>query len=591
MDYEKLLREGIPGLLAEVQDRKPQNPDLFSAMEGALELLKECCLYYRDQALQLRDEASLPADREQLNAMADALNAITLRAPRTLRECIQLHWLYSLISGTYNYGRLDDVLGDDLVRDLETGVLTEAQTLLNGFWQLMADRNTIWNGRVILGGRGRKNEKNADLAARMMIEATRQIKEGEPQLSLRWYEGMDESLLDLALQSIREGRPSPILYNDDVNVSAVSKAFNVSIQEAEDYVPFGCGEYILDHRSVGSPNGIINLLKILEITLRNGRDAVTGKQIGLQTGEIGSFQTFEDLFAAYSTQVAYFVWALAEQEMMEYQAAGKTAPFLFLSMLYDDCLERGKALFSGGVHSLGGTLETYGNINTADSLTAIKKLVFDEKKISLKELLSALDADFVGYERLRKELKAAPKYGNDDAAADAMACRVHEQICRSAQEQAKCVGLDSYLIVIINNSANTTLGKLTAASPDGRKGGMHMANANNPFDGNDQEGLTAMLNSLVKLRADCHAGAVQNMKFSPELFQLPGDIVKHVIKTYFAQGGTQAMISVVNRGDLEEAMEHPEKYRNLFVRVGGFSARFVTLEKAVQVEILHRTLY
>ena len=202
-----------------------------------------------------------------------------------------------------------------------------------------------------------------------------------------------------------------------------------------------------------------------------------------------------------------------------------------------------------------------------------------------------MDANFVGYEWLRKELKTAPKYGNDDAAADAMACRVHKQICRCAQDQAKRVGLDSYLIVLINNSANTTLGKVTAASPDGRKGGMHMANANNPFDGNDQEGLTAMLNSLVKLQADCHAGAVQNMKFSPELFQLPGDIVKHVIKTYFAQGGTQAMISVVNRGDLEEAMEHPEKYRNLFVRVGGFSTRFVTLEKAVQVEIVRRTLY
>ena len=181
----------------------------------------------------------------------------------------------------------------------------------------------------------------------MMIEATRQVKEGEPQLSLRWYEGMDESLLDQALQSIREGRTYPILYNDDVNVPAVSKAFNISMQEAEDYVPFGCGEYILNHRSVGSANGIINLLKILEITLRNGRDAVTRQQIGLQTGDIDIFQTFEDLFAAYTRQVEYFVQALVGQEMMEYQVAGNAAPFLYLSMLYDDCLERGKALFPG----------------------------------------------------------------------------------------------------------------------------------------------------------------------------------------------------------------------------------------------------
>ena len=151
----------------------------------------------------------------------------------------------------------------------------------------------------------------------------------------------------------------------------------------------------------------------------------------------------------------------------------------------------------------------YGNINTADSLTAMKKLLYEDRRITSDELLRALDADFDGYETIRRLLKAAPKYGNDDPEADAMACRVHEQVCRCARDQAPQAGLDSYLVVVINNSANTVLGRLTAASPDGRKAGLHMANANNPFDGSDRRGLTAMLNSLVKLRPGypCRYGA------------------------------------------------------------------------------------
>lgn len=583
LDYDKLLRLGIPGLKEDIAARAQKGGDaaLFEAMLGALDLLADCCLHYRQQALRLHKPA-----------LADALLAITRRAPATLREAMQLMWLYALISGTINYGRLDDVFGDFLAKDLENGTLNEdeAQLLWNGLWQLMADRHTTWNGRVILGGRNRRNIPHADRAALFALEATRQVKEIEPQLSLRVYAGMDPRLVEKALQCIREGRTYPILYNDDVNVPAVARAFDIPENEAQDYVPFGCGEYILNHRSVGSPNGIINLLKVLELTLRNGRDGLTGRQLGPQTGEFADFETFEQLWDAYAKQIEYYVSALAEQEAIEYRIAGETAPFLYVSMLYDDCIARGKGIFDGGVPYLGGTVETYGNINTADSLTAIKTLVYEQRKVKPEELLAALDADFENQEPLRQLLKRAPKYGNDDEAADAMACRVHEHICRAVRDQARGVGLDSYLVVIINNSANTTLGKQTAASPDGRHSRQYMANANNPFGGNDQKGLTAMLNSLVKLRPDLHAGAVQNMKFSPELFQ-GSCVARSVLQTYFGQGGTQAMISVVRRGDLEAAMAHPEDYSHLFVRVGGFSARFVTLEKAVQQEILSRTLY
>lgn len=597
LDYEKLLENGIPGMkrmAAEYEakaNRQGGNAELFRGMEMALELLVKCCKHYHDMALRM---ASLTeAERLNLLEMAAALEKISTDRPKTLREAIQLMWLYILISGTYNYGRVDVILGDYLASDLESGILTmdQAQELFNGFWRLIVARKTTWNGRVILGGKGRRNVKNADAAAMLAMEASRVVRDIEPQLTLRLYEGMAPKLLDKALEVIGEGCTYPMLYNDDVNVPAVSHAFRVDEELAEEYVPFGCGEYVLDHKSYGSPNGIINLLKVLEITLHNGHDGITGKRTGLTTGEFQDFETFEELVEAYQKQAEYFVSALAKQEEIEYRVAGESAAFLFLSMLMDDCMERGKGVFSGGIRYLGGTVETYGNINTADSLTAIKEVVYDRKLITPKRLLEALDVDFEGYDEIRKMLVNVAKYGNDDAQADDMAVMVHEHICNTVRDQIDKVDLHSYLVVVINNSANTTLGRYTAASADGRKKGVYMANANNPWSGNDKKGLTAMLNSLVKLKPDIHAGAVQNMKFSPELFRGEGSLVKSLLKTYFENGGTQAMLSVVKKEDLEQAMVCPEKHGNLFVRVGGFSARFVELERAVQMEILNRTHY
>lgn len=597
LDYEKLLNLGIGGLrtlVSQKADAAAENEKIFyQAMDGALALLSSCCIHYRDQALLLLESAVNPQEKANLEEMALSLDNISCGKPETLREAIQLMWLYILLSGTYNYGRIDDLLGDYLAQDLENGTLTmeTAQELFNGFWSIIDARKTTWNGRVILGGKGRKNEQNADLAALMGMEASRVVKEAEPQLTLRVYEGMNPKLMDKALEVIGQGRTYPMLYNDDVNIPAVANAFQLRLKQAEDYVPFGCGEYVINHKSVGSPNGIINLLKVLELTLHNGHDGLSGELVGLETGRFEDFEDFNQLWEAYCKQTEFFVEALAVQEEIEYRVTGEEAPFLFLSLLYDDCIERGKGIFSGGVRYLGGTVETYGNINTADSLTAIQDVVYERKLMSPRRLLNILDENFKGYAEEKQILQEIPKYGNDVARADDMAVKVHEHICNLVRSQTERVNLHSYLVVIINNSANTTLGRWTAASADGRGRGMYMANANNPWSGNDKKGLTAMLNSLAKLRPDIHAGSVQNMKFSPELFKNDGRIVKSVLKTYFEKGGTQAMISVVNKHDLELAMVHPELYQHLFVRVGGFSARFVELERDVQLEILNRTLY
>ncbi len=599
IDFGKLVRLGIPGMYEEVERYRAKaaanhgDVKLYDGMRLALDVLVDVCRFFAKQAEKKALAETRRERARELTEMAAVLNNISNSKPRNLREAIQLFWLYARVADVRNYGRMDVYLGEFLAADLESGALSEAQALrlLQSLWQLMADLHTVVHNRVIIGGVGRPNEAHADRFALLAMEATRTVLEIEPQLSLRFYKGMNPALMEKAMQVIGAGRTFPMLYNDDVNVPAVMAAFGFDRETAEQYVPYGCGEYIIEHQSFGTPSGVINLLKALEVTLHNGVDPMTGKTIGLALGEFRDFKTFDDLWNAYKKQVEFFVEMMAEQEVLEYKIAGEVAPFLYLSMLYDDCLLRGKGAFAGGIRYLGGTLETYGNSNTADSLTAIKELVYEKKLIQPEELLAALDANFAGYEKLRRKLLDAPKYGNDDDRADRMLLEVHNHVCNYVRQQAQRVGLHSYLVVIINNSANTLMGHQTAASADGRLSGEPMNNGNNPTSGFDRSGVTAFLNSIVKPSPKIHAGAVQNMKFSRELFTTQPKEVSALLDTYFEKGGAQAMITVVSRGDLERALIEPEKYQHLFVRVGGFSARFVELSRDVQLEILNRTLY
>jgi pyruvate-formate lyase len=599
IDFDQLARIGLPGLRAKVSEglagakQQGQPTALFDGMQIALDLFERVIRMYAGQARELAGAAPDEFREIELLNMAEALDAIAIRAPETMRETAQLTWLYALISGVVNYGRMDVYLGDFLVQDLETHQLdaNSALRLLQSQWQLMADRKIIFNGRVFIGGFGRRNPENADRFALLAMEATRTVIEIEPQLTLRWYDGMNPALWEKALEVIGEGRTFPMLFNDDVNVPAVMKGFNVSREAAAHYLPYGCGEYALDHISFGSPNCGFNLLKALEATLHQGRDALTGEMVGLNLGQLSDFQTYEDLWQAYQQQVEHHITALADRHRLEYQAEADSASFLFISMLYDDCIIRGKSLVDGGVRYRGGVVETFGMVNTADSLSAIKRLVYDLKKFSLEELVAALDANFAGYERIYRMLLATPKYGNDNDAADKIVQQVSQHVAHFTHIQAQRVGFQYYLIVNINNYANVSFGQQTAASADARRSGAPLANGNTPTAGNDCSGVTAFLNSIVKLDPSEHAGYTHNMKFSKSMFREDRPQISALLKAYFANGGTQAMITVVGRGDMEAALLEPEKYRNLIVRVGGFSARFVDLAPEVQRDLIQRTLY
>ena len=599
IDFDKLVRVGVPGLRAELTallDTAPaagRDEVLLRCALGALDVLCGMLRFYETQAREKAADAPTPARRKEMEDLAAALHELPERAPTSLLAAMQLCWLYGVMCPLVEFGRMDEYLGDLYCHDIDNGVITEAQALkmAQTYFYLIDALDDETDGRVIVGGYGRRNPENADRYCLVACEACRTVKEILPQFTLRFNKETPKVVWDAAMRCIGEGRTFPLLYNDEVLVPGVMKAFGVDRARAETYMPLGCGEIEFDHYSFGSPNGSVGTLKILELAVRGGYDPIAGGYLAPKTIPLAECKSYEQFLENYKTLLHYFIAAQAHYEKYLYESIGQMHPFLMVSMLYDGCMEGGKALLNGGCRYLAGTMELYGNVNAANSLAVIKKLVFEEKTVSAQELVQAMDDNFVGHERLRRMLLDVPKYGNDIAYVDDIMVELHDWLCETTAAQADKVGLKSYLCVNINNAQNTTLGRWVGATPDGRKAGTPMANANNPAPGTDKNGLTAMLNSILKLRHDNHAGMVQNMRFTRETWYNPDGKARALVDDYFARGGAHAMITVVGREDLAKAMEHPEDYHDLIVRIGGLSARFVALKKDVQQEIYNRVSY
>jgi pyruvate-formate lyase len=449
------------------------------------------------------------------------------------------------------------------------------------------------DGRIIVGGRGRKDPEAADMFTRLSMRVAKSLRYVEPQFTLRFDKNTPEDIFDSALDVIGAGATYPTLYNDDVNIPAVMRAMRVDEKTAEQYVPFGCGEFVIQGQSTGTPNTCINLLKTLSIALNEGSDPMDGKRkngpVYLKPAE--QIESFDEFYGQYRELLNYYFDRSAKAQVRSNEIMNGEVSFLFSSILTADCIGRGRAILDGGVRYLGGTNETYGNINASDSLYAVKTLVFDKKKYSLSEVRDAANADFIGYERMRRDLFECAKYGNDDPDADALAADLFEFTANGIRDRGIKAGMAYYLIVISNNQLNTEWGRRTSASPDGRQRGTFMNPANNPQGGANKSGPTAMLNSLAKFDAGLHGGSVQNLKMTPALWNGSRDKIKHMLRTYFARGGCQLMVTIIDRGTLEDAVRDPDSYRDLIVRVSGFSAVFVNLEPDIQQEIMSRVLY
>lgn len=595
LDYDKLVQLGLPGLRAEVLSRlddpslTEEQTDFLQSLCSLTDLLADILGLYEDQFRRKLEEG---ADPEWIQPVLDSLARLKTGAPACFRDALQLVWFYSAMTGGRDFGRMDVYLGDLYVRDLDNGTITEDEAieLLLSFYRLMQDTDSR-DGRIVMGGLGRRNPENADRVSLAIMKAGMIFRELKPEFSLRMYKGLSEEVVSLALKMLADGMTYPLLFNDEASVRSVQNTMHVSPCEAEQYGFFGCGEYVLGHRSIGTPNDIINLAKALEVTLHEGTDPVRHCPHGLNLGSPESFDTFDRLLAAYERQVEYFTEIAARHQRLVYDTVRENGAMLLMSLLMDDCVARAKPLVSGGVRYLAGTYETYGNTTVSDSLVAIREIVYERKILSLRRLVEILDADFAGHEDLRQQLLRCPKFGNDDPVADEMARTVNTHVFETTARQAGIQGLSSYLVVMINNGANVDLGRNTLATADGRHAFTYLSNGNNPMAGMDHNGLPALLRSLASTRMDLTAGTAQNLKLSKDLFINHPDVVLDLIDTAFDMGILSLNISVMDRDEMEDAMIHPELHRNLFVRVGGFSARFVNLDKGTQADMLSRALY
>lgn len=585
-DFDKLMKLGLPGLRSEIGAYSEKislddpRADFYKAAEKAVDILEDCCEAYRKEAEKLG-----------MSECADIMESLKNRAPETLREGIQLILIFTSVMHVENYGRLDIALGRLLNKDLISGRLDEesAVGLICEFWKVFEKYGGVYDSRVLIGGKGRLNEEEADKFALFAMEATRRRHAVVPVLTLRLSVAQNIALFDKALDLIGEGCIYPTLYNDDAYVEGVMKAMNVPFEDALNYAPLGCGEMTLAHTSVGSPNSTFRFLKALEATLHKGRDGVTGEQIGIDTGDVESFVTYDDLENALCRQIRAALERDIKVHIFNRKIAARETAYVHAALLIDDCLERGCGIHAGGSRYFGANIEGFGQTNTVNSLAVIKKLVYEEKRFTLRQVVDILDRNYEGHEDECRIFMNVPKYGNNDPLPDDIARRLETFINKTADEIGRANGFQYYTVASVN-PGGITIGPRVAASADGRFCGEPMALGNSPSPSTDVCGITAMLTSAAGTDA-ANGGVVTNMNLSRESIVNNREAVKSAFITYFKMGGLQLNVNCFSKGDLEKALKEPEKYRNLIVRVSGFSARFVDLDPITQKHIMERTLY
>lgn len=593
VDLALLVNEGLCGLKERNAYYRKLNGDstLYDALDISICSIQYACRRYEKNAMNLLEKETDEARRADLIEIRDIFAHLYDKKPQTFKQALQLIWIYAVCSDLMNFGRLDNVLGDFYCHDIDAGILTEEEAIrwLSSFYRAIIRVSKVHDSRIIIGGKGRKNSQNADRLAFALIETSKRVLDIVPQLTLRYYSGMNEELMVKTLENIQAGAVYPIVYSDDVTIPAMQKIYGISEEEAYNWVPLGCGEYIMEGSGAATPNTGVVLSQALDVVLHEGYNSFFHRREAGNIPPLSAYKTFEDLFGTYSDMLKLACEEEAYHEQLNYEIAGKEAAYLHLSLLIHDSVEKGKGIFSGGCRYLSATSEIFGLITAADSFSAIKKCVYDDKLFTLEQLVEAIDHDYVGYEEIHRAVKNAPKYGNDDDYADGMAIRVFNNISDLHTEAGKQTNLYNYNIVSVNNSGSAERGKYGAATPCGRNKGEPLSNGNSPSIGADKNGLTATLHSMCKIDPAKHVGVVHNIRFNKDLLNAHTDKIRLLLEAFYEMGGVQTNLSAVGKDDLEQAMIHPEKYQNLIVRIGGFSARFVELDPIVQHELLLRT--
>lgn len=621
---DKIFRKGFLDFLQEIEQQLQQidylhDPEAYRKQEElrAMAICARAIIRYAqrhaEKALELAASEPHPRRRQELSQIAAICRKVPAQAPSTFWEALQAYWFVHLgvitelnIWDAFNPGRLDQHLYPFYQKEITAGTLTpeQARELLQCFWikfnnqpappkvgiTLQESATYTDFANINCGGLTAEGEDGVNEVTYLILDVIDEMRLLQPSSNIQLSQKNPDDFLKRACQIIAKGWGQPSVFNADAVVAELLRQ-GKSPADARCGGTSGCVEAGAFGKEAYWLTGYFNLVKVLEITLNNGLDPRTGKQLGPKTGDPTSFTSYAGLFQAYRQQLQHFLEIKLRGNQLIEKLYGEYMPAPFLSIIIDDCITNARDYNAGGARYNTNYIQGVGIGTLTDSLAAIKKHVFLDGTITMEQLLTALRHNFRGQEDLRQLLlNKTPKYGNDDDFADSIMQDIFETYYQ-AIEGRKSVRGATYHINLLPTTCHVYFGAVTGATPDGRRAGEPQSEGISPVQGADRFGPTAVIKSAAKMDHLRTGGTLLNQKFTPGLLQTEEGIQKlmALIRAYFRLKGHHIQFNVISATTLREAQCQPERYRDLIVRVAGYSDYFCDLSEALQNEIIQRT--
>lgn len=589
-DYGRIVNYGTDYLRGIIEENRSKYPDeqwFYNACSHLLDAFDVFGERYCEAALQRAEECENEKDKAFFLRMAKAFETVPKKPAYDFMSAMCSFMLVFALDGSDSPGRFDQYMYP-AYRMTENK--SEVIDLLDRLWDYFRDHRS-WN--LCISGSDESWQDESNELTYHILEMVRKKKYNTPNLTCRIHRNTPEKLWNEVVDTLAEGMGLPALYNDDVVCTALEK-IGISPCDSHDYCMNGCNQIdILGKSHMGLEDGEVVFTKCLEFALHNGVDAMSGKKVSVETGDPTTFTTYERFERAFTEQLEFVTYNSCSSANDWQHLRGVFQPHPLRSCLIEGCLEKGRDYRNGGPVYNHGQILAEGIADTGDSLYAVKKLVFDEKKYTMSELIEALDNDFVGYEHLHHDFRNCEKFGNDICEVDEIATRVLNRFFTVLKRN------NTYRGGVFTGGCSTFnraagYGQKTAALPNGkRKGEPLLADSIAATPGRDTKGPTAQIKSVLGYNhTDACSGFVFQNKFEKKLFNTEKGKASFIAlaKAFFAGGGQQYTVTVISPEELLEAKEHPENYGNLIVRVGGYSDYFVNLSDELQNNVIERTL-
>jgi formate C-acetyltransferase len=622
---DKIYHKGMLDFQAEIDEQLEkldylhdleayEKQEQLKAMRIAAAALVRFAERHTELARQLAADEKDVGRKDELLHIADVCTHVPAYAPRDLWEALQYYWFVHLGVTTelntwdaFCPGRLDQHLLPFYEKWLEAhgeGARETAEELLQCFWikfnnqpappkvGVTAEESGTYTdfAQINIGGVKPDGSDGVNEVSYLLLDVIEEMRLLQPSSSIQVSKKNPDRFIKRAAKIIRTGYGQPSVFNADLIVQELVR-MGKSVIDARCGGSSGCVEVGAFGKENYNLTGYFNMPKVLEITLHSGFDPRTGKQIGIETGDLRTFQSFDQLFDAFERQLNYFIDIKVRGNQVIERLYADYMPAPFLSTLIDDCIARGKDYHNGGARYNTTYIQGVGMGTMTDALTAIRYHVFDQRTLDMGSLLEALDADFAGGERTRQMLiNRTPRYGNDDDYADEVMVRVFEAYFNAVDGRKNTKG-GEYHINLLPTTVHIYFGSVTGATPDGRLAGKPLSEGVSPVQGADRRGPTAVVRSVAKMDHARTGGTLLNQKFTPQLLSDDEglDGLVNLVRTYFMLDGHHIQFNVVDAETLRAAQRNPEDYRGLIVRVAGYSDYFCDLSKALQDEIIART--